>query len=397
MKALPKILAVFGTVLLSCNLIDAPIPLGEKRSSSGSGSGSGLHHGSGQEEAEESLKADTTFIVSAVVFPDSYDWQRDSAFGAVNCSLRVYRNESIAMELAAGPAAQVGVSPDKHHFIGTSLFTEYADSRGTVIKKDGELLCRWSEPEKLHGLVYRDGELYSLGISLSGGGLVYRRNGEVELRVGDAVLMGGFGHNTYGPEGALYEDDGHICFACRKMEKNLNKVSFIMDGTFLEQKSVPAKVLDAKIWHGQSVLMYSRAGNTMLNIGGHNGNAGKVRSWTNAGVMMLDDSPCIIGTCLDERGKNLDAVCAGDRLLTFPANTAYIYYDGENAAGVQQPPSDYPGSYFFHRNCARLLDGRLLAVYTPRNGEEPFLKYGQKLIKYKLHGYLSGVAVEIPD
>ena len=59
----------------------------------------------------------------------------------------------------------------------------------------------------------RDDELHTLGVQKQGGALVYRVNGETELKVPGGIACGGFGTSGYGPTGALYEDSGQVCFA----------------------------------------------------------------------------------------------------------------------------------------------------------------------------------------
>ena len=51
---------------------------------------------------------DIVLFYSAVRFPDGYDWQRDSAFGAVACTLRLYRGVKPVVEMGDALLARDG-------------------------------------------------------------------------------------------------------------------------------------------------------------------------------------------------------------------------------------------------------------------------------------------------
>ena len=80
---------------------------------------------------------------------------------------------------------------------------------------------------------------------------------------------------------------------------------------------------------------------------------------------------------------------------------AFVYYSGnaEQLVAFGQPRKGWENYYFFNRHCACLVGEDLAAVLTPRLGSDgdPFLTFKGRKVSYGLHGFLSGVAVEIVE
>jgi hypothetical protein len=385
-------------IIASCSLLDPALPFGEPRIMEESGSRGG---GNSSQTSFRDPEPDTLFLVSGVSFPSSYDWRRDSLYGAVLCTLRLYRNGKPALEIPAGPGEKVGVAPDMHHIIGSALFTEYSDSHGTVIKRNGQMIAKWPDTEKLQGLLFKDNTLYTLGLDRSGESFTYRKDGEVVLKVGGSTLLGSFGSDSYGPTGALYECDGQVCFAYKTEPGNVGTVFLVRDGKAENLLSAPgAKILDTKLLQGEPAVLYNQARSTLLI---HNGSTRDISSgnglyWQTGGLILFDGHPAVVGTYLNYKGFRRGAVGWEDTYLGLYEDTAYIYCDGEHYLGMTLPPMNFPDCYFFHRNCACQLGNKLVMVLTPKDpGKNPFMSYGVENVEFNLHGYLSGVAVIISE
>ena len=385
MRTSPAGITAFVFLLLSCNLLEPSLSLGEPRISD-------------QIQGYETTRdRDTVFYISAVSFPKTYDWQRDSAFGSVACTLKLFRNSKCTLALPAGPSAQIGAAPDMHHFLGSSLFTEYADYRGTVIKRNGVLLAQWPESEKLQGMMYKDGTLHTLGLSRTGESLTYRRDGIVVRKIQGAVPMGGFGMDTYGPEGALYEDEGHVCYAYKTVWDKEQSVFFVRDGEILCRKNMPeSDVLDARLLCGEPLILYNKAGCSMLHKGdnAHFFLNAWGRVWKSGGILEYQGRLAAAGFFIDNHYDLQAGVGWESNRVLLDKSTSYIYCDGDNLLGMSAPP----GYYFFNRNCAFLLGGRLARVITPKDGRDiACFEFGGNSIEYNLHGYLSAVTAELPQ
>ena len=400
MKASSTILAALTAVLLSCNILEPPLPM-EDTSRREDETPVEAADGGGTAAVEPPELPDTVFVVSAAVFPDDYDWQRDSAFGAVACSVRLYRNATLALEIPAGPEARVAISPDRHHIIGSALFTEYADGLGTTVKKDGETLAEWDGQEKLQGLLVKNRELHTLGLAVPGGALTYRRNGNLVMKVDGGIPLGGFGQDGYGPEGALYEDDGHVCFAYKNVFESSQTVTLVRDGAKVFQQAFERTIiLDARICGPRNILLYTSGGNMMLEDGDSLTTIGKRPGLRceSGKIVNFRGRTSVAGVFRDGKRNALYGIYGGNAFYRIDGTPAYIYCSGDNYGWMEQPPEGYPDCYFFNRNCACLLDDGMAVVLSPKSpGALPFLKYRSRITEFNLHGYLSGIAVEIPE
>jgi len=393
-------LAVLTAVFFSCNIIEPPLSMEDSRRVEDSLQGTSGDVGGRPYNGQE--LRDTVFLISAVVFPEDYDWQRDSIFGDVSCSLRIYRNSEIALEIPAGIDARVALSPDYHHIISGSVFTEYADAQGTTVKKDGEVIAEWGEREKLHGLMIKDGVVHTLGLSLPGGELVYRRDGTPVRKIKDGIPVGGFGMDGYGPCGAMYEVEGQVCFVYKNVYGDSQTLTLVKDGKTLDQSVLQsANILDARVGNLGNALLYTSGGTMSLFVGDSLiTRIGKRDGLHCVSGQIVDYRDClsVAGMFRDEKRNYMYGILRGQEFIRIEGTPAYIYCRGQNYAWMEQPPGDRPDCYFFHRNCACLLDDGLAMVLTPKNQESPpFLKYKTRVTEFNLHGYLSGLAVEIPE
>ncbi len=382
----------------SCSLIDPPVPMGEPR---GNLSGGTSAFSGGQGTGTAGHGPDTTFLVSAISFPESYDWRRDSAYGAVSSTLLLYRNGSKCLEVPAGPAARISVSPDMHHILGGALYTEYADNRGTAIKKDGKDLLSWPEQEKLFGLLVRDGTVHTVGQASSGRSLTYRVDGQIVLNITGGSPFGNFSSCGYGTTGALYLDSGHVCFSYKTRNASTESAFLVKDGKVSNLMSAPGtEILDAKVRNGTPLLFYNDAGRSILSAGGipeglaHPGLA----RWIEGRIIEYRGHTAVEGSFVDRQGIMHNALGWAGGAINTGQSQGYVYCDGQDIFKIDMVPPAYPECFLFHRNCACLTGDGLAIVLTPKEtGVRPYMKSGSKTVSFNLYGYLSGIAMEITE
>lgn len=143
-----------------------------------------------------------TVYVTAVEYPDGYDWRADVEKGSVKCSLVVYADDVPVMKVPAGDEYEVSPDPDMHRMSDGHLYTDYSTDSETVIKKDGKEIFRYSGREMICGLLTEGEDVYTLGHPRRGEGFSYRKNGE--------VIMERNGGRSFA---RLYRDGTSICFA----------------------------------------------------------------------------------------------------------------------------------------------------------------------------------------
>ena len=382
--------------LASCSLIDPPLILGEPRARAGSGSGSGSSGNKAVPQIASQLP-DTSFFISAVAFPDSYDWQRDSAFGAVECTLLLYRNGQKVLDIPAGPKERISASPDKHHIIGGGLYTEYTDRKGTCLKRNGITIASWDEPERLIGLLYKDGNTHSLGLAQSGGTLTYRIDGKVALKVVGASAFGSFGSNGYGPTGALYEDEGQVCFAYKTSVSGLQSAVIVRDGkTETAMSAHVTDILDVKSDSGKAAVLYNDDKISMISYDGSAWAPCRHIYWQAGQLIRYEEGLAVLGVYKNPKNQLVTGLGWGGNVKSLALNASYVYCDGRTWHIIEKVIGGYPDCYFFHRNCACQLGNELAYVLTPRDrSQSPFMECGDRVVRFNLHGYLSGIAIEI--
>ncbi len=203
---------------------------------------------------------DTSVFVSAVRYDPGYNWIKDSLHGSVGFDIVLYDDGVPLLTVPVPVGAPFSASPDTHHIIDGSLYTEFPAADGTVICRDGMEILRLGSGERLLGLIPAQDGLYSLTVRQGGDGFVLRRDHEVLLSRGVGTVFGSFGEPSYGTTGALYRDDGSICFAYRETG---GRVFTVRDGN--ESVVLPnlsglyaGEMLDVKVRRERTAAGYSR-------------------------------------------------------------------------------------------------------------------------------------------
>lgn len=159
-------------------------------------------------------------FVTAVAYPDGYDWRRDTARGDIRGRLLLLRmqDETAAFDtvlaLEAGAGRPVSLDPDRHQFIGGHLYTQCITEAGTIYRRDGRTVFLSREREYLRGILAQDDDaLFTLSQRLDGaGGFVLRRNWKPLLAREGGRIHGSLGEPGWSRTGALFADGGDVCF-----------------------------------------------------------------------------------------------------------------------------------------------------------------------------------------
>lgn len=175
-------------------------------------------------------KFDTSVFVTAVSFPDDYDWRRDTSLGNVRGSIELYRDGEKVLSIPAGAGSRARLDPDLHHLMDGHLYTESCTDGETVIGRDGEELFSYPGREFLCGLLVEDGDVYTLGQNRSGSGFSLRCNGIEIFSRKDGSIAAHMSDNPEYPTGALYRDGGHLYFSyCESLPVGDGKVWYIVE------------------------------------------------------------------------------------------------------------------------------------------------------------------------
>ena len=156
MKPSSFLSSILFILLAACQLLDPPLSLGEPRE----------QHGTVVPSDPVPAEPDTSLFVTALCFPPSYDWRKDSLYGRVECTIKLFRNGEEVLSVPAGQGTQVGASQDAHHVVEGHLYTEFQGAGVTVLCLDGEQVASWEGAERLCGLLEKDGVLHTVGSDL---------------------------------------------------------------------------------------------------------------------------------------------------------------------------------------------------------------------------------------
>lgn len=140
--------------------------------------------------------------VTAMEYPDGYDWRADVEKGSVRCSLTVYADGIPMMKVPVGDGYETSSDPDMHRMVDGHLYTDYSTDSETVIKKDGKEIIRYQGREMICGLQVDGDDVYTLGHPREGEGFCYRKNGEPLISRDQGRSFAN-----------LYKDGADICFA----------------------------------------------------------------------------------------------------------------------------------------------------------------------------------------
>lgn len=154
---------------------------------------------------------DSSLMVTAVVFPEGYCWQRDSSGEKAECRIVLFCNGSVIVDIPAGAGHPASSDPDMHRCIDGKLYTDFSTADRTAVYENGNLLFSYEGREMICGFLVRDGDIYTLGQNRSGEGFSFRKNGKAIYSSMTGRVFGTSG-NPSGKTGALYEDAGDIVF-----------------------------------------------------------------------------------------------------------------------------------------------------------------------------------------
>lgn len=388
-------------ICCACSLLDTELPLGRPRIFERKVRR--ITSVSKETPAPEPSAPDTVFYVSAVSFPPSYDWQRDTAYGATACTLKFYRGADLLLDLPAGPSWGISPSPDRNHIIGKDLYSEYSGYSHTSVKCNGVQLAGWQERETLSGILHVGGVLHTVGLGPSARWFAYRRNGEVVLKIDAASVLGGFSANTYGPTGALYQDGETVCFAYRTTAPGANAAYIVEDGQSRLLMSLPsATFLDVKRIGGVTGVLYNLSGVSRMRWGDSLVNISQSGSifWEEGEILLYDGHPAVLGRYRDHRfGRRGFGLVWDGGFKDLPGGGDCCYLDpGGEVLSFDLPRPGWEDCYFFNRHCACIAGGELAVVLTPkRSGALPFLAFRGDTLRFNIYGFLSGVSVQTAD
>ena len=355
---------------------------------------------------------DVDLYVSAVVVPDDYDWRRDTAYGAVESRLAFFRNGECLFSVPAGLGSDISVKPSTHHIMNGHLYTECVSGGSTVIMEDGKEVLRYDGAEVLRGMIMRPGEIITLGKPLGADGFCLRRNGEVRLRHATGAVYGDFSDYACGATGALYDDNGEVCFCFRDdrycytvMDEETVQVRMSGSATSVTDM----RIVESGLYY---ILHYSRA--TMVYGPWRTISLSGSAQYSDLRIAGTDGSVLLFAeTCDPEQTvvRDISEGIESERWTVFDGKGNFVYRAGGPFFAVSSPDGLLriqkegegdiflrDSSFFFGRACAVPSgDGIYLAVNPKERECLPYVWHSGKEDFFDFNGFLTGLAVSPPN
>lgn len=386
-----RMLPVIATVILSsCSLVEDDISLGHPHiygHRNNTRTGTPLQQDSSATDRPARPRKDTLTYLSAVRVPVDYDWQKDSAYGAVKAEIVLLRNYKEVLSIPVGP--QVSAAADRHHIAGGHIFTEFQASSKTYLGMDGHELVTLEGRHELMGVLEHDGVLYTLTRPLGGSGFCLMADGQKILSKTGGQLYGSMSDPSYRPGGALYADGGSVCF-CFNSGGSVFKVT---DGVETMVRSSATGVQDIRIIDGNAVA-------ATTSNGGY--------TWQEAKVWPLQDGHAISGIAL--RTPSVMRPNGSLKILLGSIESAIYVDDNQEFAldwsrdgtvrlagsGMAKPLDGH--WYFFSPKCATCgPEGPALALTPMGSTGKPVVMYGGETRTVGLNGFITGIEITIEE
>ena len=144
--------------------------------------------------------------LTAVRYPDSYDWELDTCAVEGTVWIDLYLDGQRVRSFPAGAS----VHPDMHRLAGGHLYADYSTPEETVVLRDGAELFRFPGREAIRGFLVREDGVHTLGQDRDGSGFTHRVDGREVFRSENGAILGS--PDTGG--GALSESGEDVFYAC---------------------------------------------------------------------------------------------------------------------------------------------------------------------------------------
>lgn len=371
------------------------------------GAGGGVWGGMGDPQGGTPQEK-TVCYMTAMDYQKGYDWRADESRETVKCSLVVYEDGTPVMKVPVGEAYEVSPDPDRHRIVGGHLYTDYSTAAETVVKCDGRQLFRYSGREYICGMEIIDSDLYSLGQSMDGSGIVLRKNGEIILSRERAELVG-----------ELVNDRDSLCFAFCEQVISSGKSSYRYYASVNGKVSQVAVREDIKtVWDilvGRDRIIYVASlvgvgtpvvvdGDSMIQLSLPAG-----MSLVSCKVFNVGTSIGVEGICRFRNGVHCEIVWLdGERLCVFigKGNISAVKAYGEGVFFVMNPPDrdtagsiyrsgellEMPAGYTVMGNdCVIVKDGILHVGLSSLDGRKPVVWKDGIIDSLDINGYISAI------
>jgi len=345
--------------------------------------------------------------LTAVRYPDGYDWELDTCAVEGTVLIDLYRDGEIVRSIPAGPS----VHPDMHRFTGGHLYTDCSSGNETVVSRDGTELFRFEGRESMRGFLVREDGVHTLGQDRDGNGFTYRVDGRVIFRSETGTVRGGW--DRYGPAGgALTESGEDVFYACTLPLEKGQEGRIMRNAECFRTVPEAGNLLDFALLDGKLCKVQKMPRRLVLDVEGEETvlglNGGEASLWCR--TVSWNGEILVLVCALSLSGKRFLLQTAGSTLKTSVQETVsdlvvdgsrlgWTVTDGSgNLEKVRwhdgETVSPGPGAFLASSQCIHLHDGHLLLALTGRDGTPNRLLQDGEASEIPFNGYFTSVVVE---
>ncbi len=366
------------------------------------------------DDIDTPVKKDTTIYTLGIEYPYSYDWQRDTAYGNVNCNIVLFASQKRVVEIPAGPGTEISADPDKHRIIDGHVYSDNATLGNTIIFKDGEEIFRYEGEERICGIISQDNSVYTLGQNQSG--FTFRENGEILKSVTDGILVGDPFSSATGANGLLYLDQEEVCYTYETSYNGTKEWHAVRGDEETSVGSGMTNLFDARFIDGELHLCGTTSGYGDRAVYFYDGKttplgSSYIKEASSGHITPAGDSVFFIMENVKEDGTIQKYLCKSDgSVVTWRNDCSGIWVCEEKYAWITQADNSCisainlngknyyldDSSAIMTGNCVLFEEGMLLIAATPIRQElSPVMWVNGKILAFALYGYLCGISLYI--
>ena len=192
--------------------------------------------------------------LTAMDYPDGYDWRSNPEKGSVKCKLVLYADGIPILKIPVGESSLVSSDDERHRVVKGQLYTDYTDGIMTVVKKNGKILYIYDTPETVDNILVVGGQVHTLCSPLDGSGFRYRIDGKVVVERESASPYSRM---------TVYNDTVSFCFSQKTMTgQGIKENSYCVKNGKVQKVELGeniSHVWDMMLHHGQIYMVVTYA------------------------------------------------------------------------------------------------------------------------------------------
>lgn len=347
--------------------------------------------------------------LTAMDYPDGYDWRSDPEKGRVKCKLILYADGIPILKIPVGDTYMVSSDDERHRVLAGDLYTDYTDGVSTVVKKNGKVLYVCDVAETLESMLVSEGHIHALSVPLGGNGFRYRVDGELVVERDSGKFYSRM---------TLHKDTVSFCFSQNTMTAQGMKTNSycVKNGKVkkIDLGGTVSHVWDMMLHKGQlyMVVTYNSGFGPVLVNGLNKEYVNHFLTQDMLYCRFVDsDRICVSTRCIYAALNYMTDFLWFENSYWYMYRTGQtlsaIYVDEESYNAVINPSEDSPGLifkgtgafgmpegyYVRGRNPILRKDSRLIVGLTSRSGDHPLVWTDGSVDTLDINGYITGMSI----